>query len=180
METGWTETPGGGRPGRRLDRAVWGLVIAALIGLAAAVAWSLSTASFKLRDITFEDDSVDFELIPVAPTPEPPPPATEPSAARKPDAEGVSLPVWTRQPAPLYPALALRRGIEEGEVQLVCEALASGEPTACEVVHENPAGAGFGEAALASMHQARVTPRTVEGRPVAARIRFTIRFRIAP
>ena len=75
METGGTETPGGGRPGRGLDLAVWGLVIAALIGLAAAVAWSLSTASFKLRDITFEDDSVDFELIPVAPTPEPPPPA---------------------------------------------------------------------------------------------------------
>ena len=180
METGGTETPAGGRPGRGLDVAVWALVIAALIGLAAAVAWSVSNASFRLREITFEDDRVDVELIPVAPLPAPPPPPANPSAAGQPNAEGVSLPVWTRQPAPLYPALALRRGIEEGEVQLACEALASGEPTACEVVHENPPGAGFGEAALASMHQARVTPRTVEGTPVASRIRFTIRFRIAP
>lgn len=178
MATGGPETSGG-RPGRGLDAAVWALVIASLIGLAAAVAWFLSNAAFTFPEIAFEDDSVDLEvLIPVAPAPEPP--AGAPAATRDPDLPGVTLPKWTRLPAPLFPALAQSRGIERGEVQLVCEALASGELGACEVLRESPPGAGFAEAALDAARAARVEPYSIDGFRTDSRIAYTVRFRMAP
>lgn len=184
METGGPETSGSGRQGRGLDVAVWVMVVAGLIGVAGAVAWFLSNASFTLPELTWEDDAVDVELIPVAPAPrsipaESPPPA-DPPAARDHDPEGAAPTMWARQPAPLYPARAARRGIEAGQVSLLCQAFASGEIGDCEVLHESPADAGFAQAALASMRQARVTPRRVGETSVASRIRFTIHFRIAP
>ncbi|MDI6623713.1 MAG: TonB family protein [Brevundimonas sp.] len=184
MATGGPETSGG-RPGRGLDAAVWALVIAALIGLAAAIAWYLSNAAFTFPEIAFEDDSVDLEvLIPVAPAPEPPagdlPPSGEPAATRDPDLPGVTLPKWTRLPAPLFPALAQSRGIERGEVQLVCEALASGELGACEVLRESPSGAGFAEAALDAARDARVEPYSIDGFRTDSRIAYTVHFRMAP
>lgn len=179
METGGPDSSGDERPsGRGLDLAVWAAVIAVLVGLAAAIAWYLSNSTFTLREITFEDDSADLEiLIPVAPAPEPP---AEPAAASLPNAEGVTPPVWTRTPAPLYPEKALRRGIEQGEVTLRCAALASGRLDACEVVSESPPGAGFAEAALASTRQARVEPRRIDGVGTDSRITYTVRFRTAP
>jgi len=187
METGGPEASGGGRPGREVDIAVWLLVIAALIGLAAAVAWFLSNAVFAIREITYSD-AADFEvLIPVAPAPEssplkppaPDPAPKGPSTAGGPDA-GLVLPKWTRQPAPLYPDLALSRGIDRGDVTLRCEALASGELGACEILRESPPNAGFGEAALASIREARVQPRSIDGFRTDSRIAFTMRFRMAP
>ena len=185
MATGGAETPESGRPGRGVDFAVWALVIAALVGLAAAVAWYLSNATFTIREVTWEDDSVDVELlIPVAPAPEPSPadrpPSAKSAATPVPRAEGVTSPAWTRQPAPLYPARALGRGIERGDVTLRCEARASGELGACEVLRESPTGAGFAEVALASTRQARVEPRTIDGVRTDSRIVYTIRFRLAP
>ena len=184
MATGGPETSGSGPSGRGLDLAVWALVIAALIGLAGAVAWYLSNATFTIREVTWEDDAVDVELIPVAPAPRSipaePSPSAGPPTARDLDAEGVAPTMWARQPAPLFPARAARQGIEAGQVSLLCQAFASGEIGDCEVLDESPADGGFAGAALASMRQARVTPRHVDGNPVASRIRFTIHFRIAP
>lgn len=184
MATGGPETSGG-RPGRGLDAAVWALVIAALVALAAAFAWYLSNATFTIREVTYEDDSVDLEvLIPVAPAPESPiedlPPSGEAAATGDPNAGGVALPAWVRQPAPLYPELALRRGVESGDVALVCVALASGRMGDCEVLRESPPGAGFAEAAVASTRQARIEPRRIDGVRTDSRVAFTIRFRLAP
>ena len=101
---------------------------------------------------------------------------TGPDAAPK----GVVRPTWVRQPAPFFPALAASRGIEQGDVTLRCEALASGELGACEILHESPPNAGFGEAALASIREARVQPRSIDGFRTDSRIAFTMRFRMAP
>ena len=184
MATGGPETSGG-RPGRGLDAAVWALVLAALIALAAAIAWYLSNATFTIREVTYEDDSVDLEVLtPVAPAPEPPledrPPSGEAAAARIPNAGGVAPPTWIRQPAPFYPELALRRGIEQGTVTLQCDALASGALAECEVLSESLPGAGFAEAALASTRQARIEPRRVDGVRTDSRVAYTVRFRLAP
>lgn len=185
METGGPETSGSRRPGRGIDIAVWTAVIAVLIGLAAAIAWYLSNATFIIREVTYEDDAVDVELLepgepPLRPRPAEPPSSADATAAPGAGAEGVAPTRWARQPAPFYPEVAARRGIEAGQVLLLCDAFASGEVGACEVLNESPTGAGFAEAAVASMRQARVSPRSVDGTPVNSRIRFTIRFRIAP
>lgn len=176
MAPGQPESPGGERPGRGLDIAVWAVVIAVLIGVAAAIAWFLSDVTFTIREVTFEDDVADLEILsPLAPAVEPP---AEPATTPVPGAGGVTSPVWTRTPAPLYPERALRRGVDEGEVALQCQALASGRLGVCEVLNESPAGAGFAEAALASTRQARVEPRRIDGVSADSRIAFTVRFRM--
>lgn len=197
MTTGGPETSGGGRPRRGVDLLFWLLAIALLVGMAAAIAWTLSNTSFKLREVTYEDDAVDAELlIPVAT--EPPPaesgadaaspgdpapdlaPLEERPANRGAAPRGVAPTRWARQPAPLYPALAASRGVDRGDVTLRCEALASGELGACEIMSESPPGVGFGEAALASMREARVQPRSIDGFRTDSRIAFAVRFRMAP
>ncbi len=52
--------------------------------------------------------------------------------------------------------------------------------SACEVVGEDPAGLGFGEAAVAAAAAFAVNPWSDDGRPVdGARIRIPIRFTAA-
>lgn len=181
MDGGGPSSSEGGQPGRGLDIAVWLLVVAGLIGVAAAVACFLSNTSFELREITYEDESVDVELIP-APVPQtvPAEPASPTVGTAGDEGGGVASARWTRQPAPFFPERAARQGIEAGEVRLLCTALSSGAVDDCEVLDETPSGAGFAEAALASMSQARVLPRSSDGVAVDSRIRFTILFRVAP
>jgi protein TonB len=179
MDAGGPETSGGGRPGRGTDVLVWVLAAIGLIGVAAAIAWGVSNVRFVLREVTYEDRSEDVELIPVAPPPAIGPPPAEP-AARLPDEDGVSRPKWIRQPAPLFPVLALQRGVQQGEVRLRCEALASGDLGACEVLRETPEGAGFAEAALAATRDARIEPYSIDGFRTDSRIGFTVRFVMAP
>lgn len=181
MDSGGPSSFRSDRHRRGLDVAVWVLVVAGLIGVAAAVAWFLSNTSFEIREITYEDHSVDFELIPPARGPRPvpvAPPPTHAGAAREVDADGVAPPRWARQPAPVFPERAAGRGIERGEVALLCNATASGEIGFCTVLRESPAGEGFAEAAVASMRQARVMPRSSDGIATDSRIRFTILFRL--
>lgn len=61
-------------------------------------------------------------------------------------------------------------------VRLRCTALASGRVTDCVVLEETRPGLGFGEAALALMSDAEVTPITEHGRPVDAPFERTIDF----
>jgi TonB family protein len=61
-------------------------------------------------------------------------------------------------------------------VRLRCTALASGHVTDCVVLEETRPGLGFGEAALALMNGAHVTPITESGRPVDAPFERTIDF----
>ena len=61
-------------------------------------------------------------------------------------------------------------------VRLRCTALASGHVTDCVVLEETRPGLGFGEAALALMDGAEVTPIIERGRAVDAPFERTIDF----
>jgi len=180
------EAPGP-EPKRRGSRVwVWVLVVAALI---AFVAFYLANARFTLREINYSDDSVDLELIepvpppvaqPRADAPPAPPPAPEPEPTIGPNGEVLRHPRWVKVPVPVFPRLAMRRGVEQGVVVLRCETLATGEFGACEALSEIPAGAGFAEAALAATRQARVKPYSIDGFETDSAVTFTVRFRMAP
>lgn len=168
-------------PRRRGRRRVWVLVIAALVAFAALY---LATGKFSIREVSYSDDAVDLEIIEPRPRPDPqprpaaPPPDPEPTIG--PNGEVLRHPVWVRQPAPDFRTLAMRRRVEKGAVVLRCETLATGDFGACEVMSETPPGAGFAEAALASMRQARVKPYSIDGFETDSSIQFTIRFQPAP
>jgi|SRR6478672_5948816 len=179
------ETPGGGHNGRGVDAAVWIAVIAVMIAVAGGVAW-LSKARIELPEIRFSDDAVDVELI--EPVPPPvilprvdalPTLPSEPKPVIGPNGEIVRVPVWVSPPAPAYPGRAMRQGVESGVVTLRCEALASGDLGACEVLAESPAGVGFAEAALKGARGARVKPRSIDGFETDSTLQFTVRFMMA-
>lgn len=180
-------TPGGGRKARAVDIALWCLVIAVIVALAAGIAGYLANSKFEIREVTFEDEVEEFTLIQPVPPPvaqpgaDPsPPPPPDPKTTLGPNGEVLRRPAWVRQPMPDFPERAMRRGVEQGDVMLRCETLVTGEFGACEVVSETPPGAGFAEAALAATRQARVTPYSIDGFETDSSIQFTVRFRMAP
>jgi protein TonB len=85
---------------------------------------------------------------------------------------------WARQPSVEFPERAQARGIESGSVSLTCVVGSDGTPRDCSITSEDPAGAGFGQAALSAMRRARFSPRTVDGVAEGGRANFTIRFRL--
>ena len=181
MEGRGPETSQGARTGRGLDILVWALTITGMIGAAAGVAWLLSSTSFTLPKPSYSDGTADLKVIPVAPAREDPLPETPVPEAAASSAAELAAPVrWVRQPMPDFPWRAAGRGVEQGDVVLLCTALASGRLAECEVVEESPPGMGFGAAALASTRDARVSPRTIDGVPANGSVRFTLRFRMAP
>lgn len=186
METPGPEESGSRRSRRRTDIAVWTLVILALIGFAATAAWYLSNASFKLRELTYSDETVELPIMtgdgsetPPAADPDPAPPP-RPVSTIGPNGEVLRHPAWVKTPAPVFPRLAMRRGVEQGDVVLRCETLATGEFGACEALNETPPGAGFARAALAATRQARVRPYSIDGFETDSEVTFTVRFRMAP
>ncbi|GLS02464.1 hypothetical protein GCM10007859_24880 [Brevundimonas denitrificans] len=168
-------------PKRRDSRARRLLLIVALIALVAFLALYVVGARFTLREVTYDEHSVDLEIIeplppPVAQPAVPPPP----KSSTGPNGEMLRHPEWVKQPAPDFPALAMRRGVEQGAVVLRCETLATGQFGACEALSEIPAGAGLAEAALAATRQARVRPYSIDGFETDSEVTFTVRFRMAP
>ncbi len=163
------------------------LVTAGLIALVVLLALYVVGARFSLREVSYSDDSVDVEIIepvpppvalPLAAAPPAPPPAPEPTIG--PNGEVLRPPRWVKVPVPVFPRLAMRRGVERGDVVLRCETLATGELGACEALSEIPAGVGFAGAALAATRQARVKPYSIDGFETDSAVTFTIRFRMAP
>jgi len=159
--------------GRRLWRIV-ALVVVALLFVVYFVG-----ATFTLKEVSYTDDSVDLEIIepltpPVAQPASPPPPSVGPNG------EVVRPPAWVKVPVPVFPALAMRRGVEQGVVVLRCETLATGEFGACEALSETPPGAGFAEAAIAATRQARVRPYSIDGFETDSSVTFNVRFRPPP
>jgi TonB family protein len=97
----------------------------------------------------------------------------------------VTPPDWLVKPTQAelqwaYPRDALRRNIN-GYARLGCVVTASGQAVGCQILSEEPQGAGFGQAALDLTPRFRFRPSTVDDVPVGgARIVIPIRFAIPP
>jgi protein TonB len=123
-----------------------------------------------------KEDRVEYRGPPVIVPGPPPPPAPPP-----PRPSVVTNPSWGRQVLPEYPERAAARGVEGvSSVRVSCGLQPSGSLTDCRVVSEDPEGMGFGAAALAAARRSRVTPGTVDGAAVGARVEWTVRFRPPP
>lgn len=82
----------------------------------------------------------------------------------------VRNPFWLRKPsgeefARLFPRLALQRDTE-GRATIRCVVSASGMLQDCAVVSEDPAGMGFGDAAMRMAPLFKMSPHTRDGTPV--------------
>ena len=72
-------------------------------------------------------------------------------------------------------------GVNHVRVVLVCTVAAEGELTGCAVASEDPAGQGYGAAALALAAKFRLEPWGPDGRPmVGAHINLPIRYELTP
>ncbi|MDR1277230.1 MAG: energy transducer TonB [Treponema sp.] len=77
----------------------------------------------------------------------------------------------------IYPPIALRSGIE-GRVILELFIDRTGRVQRITVLQENPAGRGFGEAAVRAFEGQRCSPAEANGEPVSVRYRYPVAFRI--
>jgi TonB family protein len=77
----------------------------------------------------------------------------------------------------LYPEAAKAKGVNEGRAVLGCTIGVGGALRDCRVEQENPAGLGFGAAALALSGSFALSPWTAEGKPTdGAAVRIPIRY----
>jgi protein TonB len=77
----------------------------------------------------------------------------------------------------VYPAIAKRAGIE-GQVYLELFIDSRGQVQRINILRENPENRGFGEAAAAAFRGLSCKPAEANGRPVAVRYRYPVRFRL--
>lgn len=100
------------------------------------------------------------------------------------DARMITNPSWIATPdgdtlERLYPPTALRMGLE-GHAVAECTVQADGTLQACSIASEDPAGAGFGQAALQMMASYRMAASTADGKPTAGgRVRVAVHWKTA-
>lgn len=90
------------------------------------------------------------------------------------DPRKLTAPRWVRTVSPeamasLYPAAARSVGVSTGLGWVRCVVTATGELANCATVREEPAGLGFGAAALEAARIMRMNPWTDDGEPVEGR-----------
>lgn len=94
----------------------------------------------------------------------------------------VGKPIWAAMPPPAdfnggYPDAAKRAGVATGRAVLLCDIAAGGRLSGCSTQSEEPAGLGFGDAALALSGGFLLRPWTVEGLPVVGgKVKVPIRY----
>jgi TonB family protein len=112
---------------------------------------------------------------------EPPPAAVAPVLK----SSIITMPDWAAKPAgsdivPVYPKPALLAHIE-GRATISCTVGVEGRLHECQVLTEDPAEQGFGDAALKLSVFFRMLPMTKDGHPVAGGvIRIPVRFQLPP
>jgi len=93
-------------------------------------------------------------------------------------------PLWLRTVNPayvaeLFPAAAVKAGLHSGKAEVDCTVQHDGSLKDCTVASEQPAGLGFGDAALTVAGVMAMNPWTAEGDPVdGARIRLPLRLEL--
>ncbi len=121
---------------------------------------------------------IALPITPVAPLEVPlvtnPPMMMAPPAPPRPSI--ITNPMWQRMPQPRYPDTAKPWGISQALVYFQCTAKASGHLEDCVVTSESHPGYGFLEAALASIPDARMSPRTIDGENADSAVAFRVRF----
>lgn len=105
------------------------------------------------------------------------------SAAGAAGAAPVNKPVWDALPSnedvlAVYPAAAKANDLS-GRAKITCTVTAAGRLDGCGVVSEEPAGAGFGAAALSLAGKFSLEPRWADGRS-AVGAALTLPFRFEP
>jgi TonB family protein len=94
---------------------------------------------------------------------------------------GIQNPVWLKHftaatVAEIYPAAAAKAGVKQGIGTVDCTVASDGTLADCVVAAEDPAGLGFGDAAVKAAAQLQMNPWTKQGAPVdGARIEVPIR-----
>ncbi len=107
----------------------------------------------------------------------PPPPPAAPAGPRTIQSKNVK---WKRKPqssdfADNYPERAQRLE-KEGTSTIACIVNERGKLTECQVVEEDPAGYGFGQAHITAMKRLEAEPQQLNGEPVAGG-RLTLKVR---
>lgn len=95
----------------------------------------------------------------------------------------ITNPAWASTPSSKvmeenYPPFPSMTGLS-GRVEMLCLSIVNGILADCRVVRAAPSGIGFENAAVGLTEAFRIAPKTVDGAPKDASVRFVISFRMA-